>query len=251
MLFQPSPINDDEPLSTLLSSVPTLPTRVTMLSGETGEVDVLLADVDRGKLIGYGPQSLMQDGIELVLPVRDSSGGGHDFTLRVDRAYYQVNQQTMLNLSVAGMELRAGHREAPRYRLDDSGVVCVIESDALDPQTFQVWMADLSETGAAFLTELNCSVNDTILLTISLGERPVTLEARVRRVDAAPLRNRVAAEITSIRDWDRAAITRLADEHGTPDEPDRQPEIAAARAQYRAEQHQLQVRMALRRYGER
>jgi hypothetical protein len=251
MLF-PSEEPRDDAMSVLLGLVPTLPTEVTVTCAEAGDAKVLLADVDRGHLIGYGPQSLMQDGLALTLPLRDSSGGGSDIVLRVQRAYYQVGDQTMLHLVPESVEHRAGHRESPRYVLDESAEAFALQSKTAGPQSFHIRVADLSASGFAFLTELELAVNDVIMLTVSLGERPVTLEGRVRRVDAAPLRNRIACDITSIREWDRASIVRLAaiqEEVLSRPDADRHPEMAQARAQSRREQHQLQVRMALRRFS--
>jgi hypothetical protein len=114
-----------------------------------------------------------------------------------------------------------------------------------------IWLADISETGIAFLTELACEPGDELMLTISLGDRPVTMEARVRRVDTAPLaRNRVAADLAFIHEWDRNAIAKLAasDCPIALSDLERQPEVGRARAQSRAEQHQLQARLAIRRY---
>jgi hypothetical protein len=251
MLFSSQEPSHD-PLSLLLGLVPTLPTEVTVSAPEAGDVRVLLADVDRGHLIAYGPQALMQDGLMLTLPLRDSSGGGHDVVLRVERAYYQVGDQTMLHLVPETIEVRPGHRESPRYVLDESADAYVLEAAKLTRSSFAVRLADLSETGFAFLTELELSVNDLIMLTVSLGERPVTVQGRVRRVDAAPLRNRIACETTRIHEWDRLSISRLAriqEELLERPGADRRPDVARARAQSRREQHQLQVRMALRRFS--
>jgi hypothetical protein len=253
MLFAASSPKD-ELVTLLLGTVPTLPTEVTMSTSITGDVRVLLADVDRGLLVAYGPQSLMEDGLELTLPVRDSSGGGRDFTLRVERSFYQADEQTMLNLRVTEAVIRAGHREIPRLQFDEAAEAWVLESTLVDPQGLAVRTADLSETGFAFLTEIVCGVGDLIMFTVTIGERPITMQGRVRRVDAAPLRNRVACEITDIRDWDRVAIARVTRPDDDPQssfDDDRHPEMAAARAQFRREQHQLQVRMAMRRYEQR
>jgi hypothetical protein len=251
MLFSSNEPPDDA-LSRLLGLVPTLPTEVNVSCPGLGDVRVLLADVDRGHLIAYGPQALMQDGLPLTLPLRDSSGGGHDVVLRVVRSFYQVGDQTMLHLEPESVEARPGHRESPRYLLDEAAEAYALEAAKPTPRSFQVRVADLSETGFAFLTELELSVNDTVMLTVSLGERPVTIQGRVRRVDAAPLRNRIACETTRMSDWDRHAIGRLAriqEELLEQPDADRRPELAEARAQSRREQHQLQVRMALRRFS--
>ncbi|MGN6377842.1 MAG: PilZ domain-containing protein [Gaiellales bacterium] len=252
MLFSSQSPQGDA-LSLLLGLVPTLPTEVDVTSPEVGNARVLLASVDAGRLVAYGPQSLMQDGLTLALRVRDSSGGGTDFAVRVDRAYYQVGDQCMLHLVVDSAEERPGHREAPRYVLDDSAEAFVLESAKLQQQSVAVRLADLSETGFAFLTELECAAGDVIMLTFSIGERPITIQGRVRRVDAAPLRNRTACEISGMQEWDREAIGRLAriqEEMLARPDADRRPEVAQARTQSRREQHQLQVRMALRRLNE-
>jgi PilZ domain len=249
MLFSSRSPQEDT-LALLLGLLPTLPTEVDVTSSEAGDVRVLLATVDRGRLVAYGPQSLMQDGLVLALRVRDSSGRGHDFALRVERAYYQVGGQTMLHLVVEGVEERPGRREAPRFVLDDIAEAFVLESSRLPQRSLQVRVADLSEAGFAFLTELECAVGDVIMLTVSLGERPLTIQGRVRRVDAAPLRNRVACEVTVMQEWDRKVIGRLArmqEEMLDRPDADRHPELSEARTQSRREQHQLQVRMARRR----
>jgi hypothetical protein len=253
MLFASSSPKD-ELLTLLLGTVPTLPTEVMVSVPGIGDVGLLLADLDRGMLVAYGPQSLMSNGLELTLPIRDSSGGGRDFTLRIERSFYQADDQTMLNLRVTEAVIRAGHREIPRVQLDETAEAWIMESRLLDPQGLAVRTADLSETGFAFLTEIVCGVGDLIMFTVTIGDRPVTMQGRVRRVDAAPLRNRIACEITDIRDWDRVAIGRVTRPDDEPEgsyDDDRHPEIAEARAQFRREQHQLQVRMAMRRYEER
>jgi hypothetical protein len=252
MLFSSQSPQDDA-LSLLLRTVPSLPTEVDVTSREVGNARLLLATVDAGKLVAYGPQSLMQDGLTLALRVRDSSGGGSDFSLRVARAYYQVGDQCMLHLSVESVEERPGHREAPRYVLDESAEAFVLKSHKLPQQSVGVRLADLSETGFAFLTELECAMDDVIMLTFSIGERPITVQGRVRRVDAAPLRNRIACEVSGVQEWDRESIGRLArmqEEMLSRPDADRRPELSEARSQSRREQHQLQVRMALRRLNE-
>lgn len=252
MLFASQSPQQDA-LGQLLGLIPTLPTEVDVTCPEVGTARLLMAAVDAGKLVAYGPQSLMQDGLVLALRVRDSSGGGSDFTLLVERAFYQVGDQCMLHLVVEGVELRPGHREQPRFMLDEMAEAFVLQSSRLPQQSIQVRVADLSESGFSFLTELECTVGDVIMLTVSLGERPLTLQGRVRRADAAPLRNRVACEMSAVQDSDREAIGRLAriqEEMLARPEADRHPEMSEARHQNRREQHQLQVRMALRRLNE-
>ncbi len=235
-----------------LDMLPRLPTTVTASAPGVGNADVLLASVDRGKLIAYAPQKLMDEGLELLVELRDAEGAGRDVRLRVERAFYQVDGQTMLYLRVLRLDYRAGQREQPRIEIEGDAYCTVVSSSRLQAgQEVHVWLADISATGIAFLTELEPAVDDRMVITIDLNGRPVSMEARVRRVDTAPLaRNRVAADTAFQHDWDRAAIARLT-AAGAPvviDSGVRQPELRAARSQSRAELHQLQARMALRRY---
>ena len=132
--------------------------------------------------------------------------------MEVTKSFYQVDGQTMLYLNVVGFENRAGKREVARTPLEGDAYASVLWSARLPVgDQVHVWLADISETAIAFLTELACQAGDELMITISVGERPVTMEARVRRVDPAPLaRNRVAADLEFLHDWDKTAVGRLA-----------------------------------------
>jgi hypothetical protein len=252
LFSSPNPVDPDEPLTRFLEMLPPLPTEVTTFNATIGSATLLLASVDRGVLIGYGPQSLMEDGLDLVVELRDQHGAGRDVLLEVTKSFYQVDGQTMLYLKVVGSQSRAGQREVLRAAMDGDAYATVVWSSRLPVgDEVHVWLADISSSSIAFLTELACSAGDELLLTVTIGERPVTMQARVRRVDVAPLaRYRVAADLAFVHEWDQAAVGRLV-ESGCPivvDDPKRQPELAEARAQSRAEQHQLQARLAIRRY---
>lgn len=252
LFSSPNPIDPDEPLTRFLEMLPPLPTPVTAFNASVGTATVLLATVDRGRLIGYGPQTLMEDGLDLVVEIRDEHGAGRDVLMQVSKSFYQVDGQTMLYLQVVGFENRAGKREVARTPLEGDAYASVLWSARLPVgDQVHVWLADISENAIAFLTELACQPGDELMITISVGDRPVTMEARVRRVDPAPLaRNRVAADLRFLHEWDKAAVGRLAGDDCAIADPDpqRQPDVGHARAQSRAEQHQLQARLAIRRY---
>ena len=162
MLFSsPNPIDPDEPLTRFLEVVPPLPTTVTAFSASVGSAELLLARVDRGNLIGYGPQSLMEDGLDLVVELRDGNGAGRDVLLQVTKSFYQVDGQTMLYLNVVGFQSRAGKREVSRVQMDGDAYATVLWSSRLPVgDEVHVWLADISESTIAFLTELACSAGD-------------------------------------------------------------------------------------------
>ena len=131
LFSSPNPIDPDEPLTRFLEMLPPLPTTVTRSTPRWARPTLLLATVDRGKLIGYGPQSLMEDGLDLVVELRDEHGAGRDVLLQVTKSFYQVDGQTMLYLNVVGFENRAGKREVSRTPLDGDAYATVLWSSRL------------------------------------------------------------------------------------------------------------------------
>jgi PilZ domain len=249
----PEPEADPDPdgllLDEFLSLVPPLPTPIGVFSAG-GVAEVVLADLDRGLLIGYAPQMLMQPGLIIVCPLRDSSGGGYDVSLRIEKAYFQSSNQTLIHLRVVGIVHQSGHRRTKRAQRADDAEAVVLRSKAMpDGERFRVRTADISEGGVAFITELQLVVGDRIMLSVYIGARPITLEALVMRVEPISFgRYRVGCEVDAIAEHDRMTVAQIADASDEGDERERDPDLTAARIQGRAEQHALKSRLAVRRY---
>src|SRR5690349_7160821 len=99
-MSEPARDLDDDLLEQFLGMLPPFPTSIGVFSAGGGVAEVVLADIDKGLLVGYAPQTLMQPDLAIVCPLRDSGGGGFDVTLRVDRAYFQSGDQTLIHLAV-------------------------------------------------------------------------------------------------------------------------------------------------------
>jgi len=251
--FASEPLPDPDPdgvlLDEFLGLLPTLPTSIGVFSAG-GVAEVVLADLDRGLVIGYAPQILMQPGLVIVCPLRDSSGGGFDVSLRIEKAYFQSSNQTLLHLRVVEVVHQPGHRRSKRaHRTDDADAVVLRSKILPDGERFRVRTADISEGGVAFVTELHLAVGDRIMLSVWIGARPITMEALVMRIEPMSFgRSRIACEVDSIADHDREAVSQIADSYEEGDVSARNPEATAARVQGRAEQHALKSRLAVRRY---
>ena len=245
----PDPDPDGLLLDEFLSLLPPLPTPIGVFSAG-GVAEVVLADLDRGLLIGYAPQMLMQPGLTIVCPLRDSSGGGYDISLRIEKAYFQSSNQTLIHLRVIQITHQPGHRRTKRAQRTDDAEAVVLRSKALpDGEHFRVRTADISEGGVAFITELHLAVGDRIMLSIYIGARPITLEALVMRVEPISFgRYRIGCEVDAIADHDRVTVAQIADAAEDGDVDERDPELIAARIQGRAEQYALKSRLAVRRY---
>jgi hypothetical protein len=248
-MAQPLPAYDDL-LTRFLRMLAPFPVEVDVVSQDGEPAELLMADLDDGRIVAYGPQVLMQDGLVVTAQLRDPGGGGFDVILTVVRSFFQAGDQTLLHLEVSAIEERPGHRDTPRVRLSDSASVTVVRSGRLHAgHQFQARLADLSETGLAFLTELPLVSGDVVRVEADVDGRPVTVDARVVRIDTASFgRARVGCEVVHLGQASRAAITRAAgdDVEGSADE--RRPRAAEAREQHLAERKGLHSRIHARRY---
>src|SRR4051794_32870979 len=149
-LFEQS--DADRLLDEFLAMLPAFPTTIGVFSAEGGVAEVVLADLDQGLLVGYAPQSLMQKDLIIVCPLRDAGGGGFDISLKVEKAYFQSGDQTLLPLSVVSTEPQPGPRRSKRARRTDQADVVVLYSNDLEAGTRMVArLADISEDGVAFV----------------------------------------------------------------------------------------------------
>jgi hypothetical protein len=246
-LFEQS--DADRLLDEFLSMLPAFPTTIGVFSAEGGVAEVVLADLDQGLLVGYAPQILMQKELTIICPLRDAGGGGYDVSLKVEKAYFQSGDQTLLHLSVVSIEHQPGHRRSKRARRTDQAEVLVLYSNGLDAGARMVArLADISEDGVAFVSELPLSVGDRVMLSIHVGARPITLEAQVVRDETVAFgRHRIGCEVTAIAEHDRDAVSAIAEHGEDGDVAERRPDLVAARAQNRAELHALKERLTIRR----
>ena len=229
-LFEQS--DADRMLDEFLAMLPAFPTTIGVFSAEGGVAEVVLADLDHGLLVGYAPQILMQQDLIIVCPLRDAGGGGYDISLKVDKAYFQSGDQTLLHLSVISIAHQPGHRRAKRARRTDQAEAVVLYSTELDAgQRISARLADISENGVAFVSELPLAIGDRVMLSIYAGARPITL----------------GCEVNAIAEHDREAVSAIAESGEDGDVAERRPDLVAARAQNRAELHALKSRLTIRR----
>jgi hypothetical protein len=240
----------DELLTRFLRMLAPFPVEVDVVSQNGDPARLLMADLDDGRIVAYGPQLLMLDGLVMTVQLRDPGGGGFDVILTVVRSFFQAGDQTLLHLEVTSIEERAGHRDTPRVRLSDSASISVVRSNRLHTgHEFQARLADLSETGLAFLTELPLATGDIVRVDTDVDGSPVTVEARVVRIDTASFgRARVGCEVVHLEQQSRTAIVGAAGEQVDGSAEQRRPRAAEAREQHLAERKALHSRIHQRRY---
>jgi hypothetical protein len=236
-------------LSRFLGMLPSLPAGVSVFAPEGGVEEIMLATVDGGHLVGYGPQSFL-DATEVVVHLRDDEGGGYDVVMAVAKAFFQAGDQALLHLDVVDIVPRAGHRVAPRARLSEMARARVSFSGSLPKgQEFEVRMADASKHGVAFITDLVLAIGDRVDLSFEIDGQPLELSALVFHAEPASFgRNRVGCEISVAGSTDRSLLAELAadDDAG---EGNRRPDLKDALAQSRADKAALQQRLNPKRYA--
>lgn len=245
----PAPIPSGSNLSRFLSLLPPLPAVVSVFSPEGGVVEVILAAVEGDRVIAYGPQVFMHEGAHITPQLRDDEGNGYDVELQVDEAYFQAGDQALLHLRVVDLVERSGHREAARARLSSLGRARVQFSETLSEGfEVEVRLADLSERGLAFITDLAPAVGDRFVLSASLDRRIIEIDALVTHVVPASFgRNRVGCEISVPNDDDRAVLEQVTHRVDASTVDDRRPELNNALTQSRTEQRALQQRLNIPR----
>ena len=245
----PAPTPQDL-LGHFLEMIPPLPTGISVFAPRGGVEELMLATVDGGQLVGYGPQDFM-DATEITAHLRDDSGSGFDVVFGVARAYFQAGDQALLHMDVVDIVPRSGEREAPRVRLAEMAHAVVRFSETLTAgDTFEVRLADLSVRGVAFVTDFVPAVGDRLALTVDIDGRAIGMDALVGHVDPAPFgRNRVGCELTIPDAGDRELIASLADDADDSSADDRRPELKSALWRSRAGWSALQQRLNPRRYS--
>ena len=248
----PLPSSDDS-VTRFLRMLAPLPTEIEVVAGSGDPARVLLADVEGGRIVAYGPQLFMRVGLTMTASLRDSGGGGYDVVLSVAECYFQAGDQTLMHLEVRSIDERPGERDAPRARVSDSASLTVIRSTRMHPgHQFQVRLADLSADGVAFLTELSLATGDIVRVEAGVDGRPFSAQARVVRLDPASFgRSRVGCELIELSPQAREAIGRAAERFDEGSAGERRPQDGGGEVRQLAELRGLQTRLnEQRRPGE-
>jgi hypothetical protein len=229
--------------------LPPLPTAIDVFAPQGGVEEIMLATVDAGQLVGYGPQGFMH-ATEVVAQLRDEAGDGCDVVLTVAKAYFQAGDQALLHMDVTEIIDRAGQREKPRANLSEMARARIEFSEtAAEGQEFEVRLADASERGVAFITDLELTLGDRVALEMRVDGRPMRLTALVYHSEPASFgRNRVGCEIAEAELPVRTMLASLAPEDDGRTALHRRPDLRDALEQSRADRAALQQRLKPRRY---
>ncbi|HEY0389211.1 MAG TPA: PilZ domain-containing protein [Gaiellales bacterium] len=232
------PIKPSETVRAALSLLPPLPCSIDVISAEGGSFSMTLAAIEGNLIYAYGARALVRNGLQLEARLRDDGGEGWDIRFEVLRTYFQSGDDLLLHLNVVSLDQRDAERGAQRAHLAElaSARILYAQNHERD-ELFDVRLADVSPTGAAFVTERRLSQGDLVEVETSVEGRPLRFELRVvRTIPAVYGRNRVGGEITTILEADRYRLAEIARTYGAEGSAaERDPEmlerLAAARKQ--------------------
>lgn len=232
------PITPNETVRSALSLLPPFPCSIDVISADGGTFPLTLAAIEGSVIYAYGDRELVRNGLQLEARLRDDRGEGWDIRFEIVRSYFQSGDDLLLHLNVIGLAQRDAERGAPRASVAELATARILYGKNHERgELFDVRLADVAPTGAAFVTERRLSTGDIVEIDTRIGEQPVRFELRVlRSIPAIYGRNRVGGEITTILEADRHRLLELASafrSEGSADERD--PEIperlSAARRQ--------------------
>lgn len=232
------PIKPNETVRSALSLLPPLPCSIDVISADGGTFALTLAAIEGSLIYAYGDRSLVRNGLALQARLRDDRGEGWDITFEIIRSYFQSGDDLLLHLDVVGIEQRDAERGAPRANVAELATARILYAKNHErDEIFDVRLADVSPTGAAFVTERRLSTGDLVEIESMFDGRPLRFELRiVRTIPAIYGRNRAGGEITTILEADRHRLLEVArtfTAEGSSDErdPELQDRLAAARRQ--------------------
>ncbi len=232
------PSRPSELLRSALSLLPPMPCSIDVISDDGGCFALTLAAVEGNLMYGYGDRELVRKDLDLVARLRDDRGEGWDIHFKIMRSYFQSGDELLLHLEVTDVVVRDAERRTARAHLAELATARVVYAKAHDRnELFDVRLADVSPSGAAFISERTLSTGDLLELSTTVDDRPIRFELRVvRSIPAIYGRNRVGCEITSILEADRHTLLRMAERYQREDSPEqRDPHVAQKLADARSQ----------------
>jgi hypothetical protein len=232
------PIRPSETVRSALSLLPPFPCSIDVISAEGGTFALTLAAIEGDLIYAYGNRDLVRNGLQLEARLRDDRGEGWDIRFEIIRSYFQSGDDLLLHLNVMELAQRDAERSAPRANVAELATARILYAkNHQRDEVFDIRLADVAPTGAAFVTERRLSTGDIVEIDTLIGDRPLRFELRVvRTIPAIYGRNRVGGEITVILDADRHRLLELASAFGDEGSAnERDPEmlerLSAARRQ--------------------
>jgi hypothetical protein len=222
------PITPNETVRSALSLLPPFPCSIDVISADGGTFPLTLAAIEGSLIYAYGDRELVRNGLRLEARLRDDRGEGWDIRFEIVRSYFQSGDDLLLHLNVVGLEQRDAERGAPRATVAELATARILYAKNHDSgELFDVRLADVAPTGAAFVTERRLSTGDIVEIDTRIGDQPLRFELRVlRTIPAIYGRNRVGGEITSILEADRHRLLEVARAYGSDGSADeRDPEM--------------------------
>jgi hypothetical protein len=223
------PSRSSELLRSALSLLPPMPCSIDVISDDGGCFPLTLAAVEGDIVYGYGDRDLVRKDLDLQARLRDDRGEGWDIHFKILRSYFQSGDELLLHLGVTSVVARDAERRSPRAHLAELATARVLYGKTHDrDEKFDVRLADVSPSGAAFISERTLSTGDLLELVTLVDDRSIQFEVRVvRAIPAIYGRNRIGCEVTSILEADRHTLKLLSERYrreGSPEQ--RNPQIA-------------------------
>jgi PilZ domain-containing protein len=192
--------------------LPPLPATIEVLSESEGALRLRLLSHDGSGIAAQGPRLRVRPHMKLRARLEDAGGERHDLDLVVSGLEQEDGWTARLTLQVTAVHHRQARRVHARLAVEDTAGLYAISCRELQPGTqFPVAIADLSESGLAFVSDRVFHLGDVIAIMPKVSGQPVRMRARI--LNARPIdggQNRVGCEVIALRDEDRRRLAELA-----------------------------------------
>jgi PilZ domain-containing protein len=197
--------------------------RVEALSGDGGVVMLELHSQDGVYIVAEAPKQRVRPRLDLLVRTNDAGGGGYDIATTVAEVTHETQWTVRMLLGVLDLQQRQSHRVTQRAAVEEPALLHVLSSRSIaGGEEFDVWLADLSPAGVAFITDQTFHAGDRVTVMVTIEGRVLRLQARVLQTSSSHYgRQRVGGEILQITDDDRRRIAELTTEQphtGTPEQ---------------------------------
>ncbi len=179
----------------------------------------------RARLLGVAPRDRMRKDLLLLARLTDDSRGRYDIEMQVVDTFWHSQITSEVQLKVTNVEHKKMRRIAPRVVVGAEATVRIVSSgtQAMDAE-FEVKLADISATGAAFQATTAFDPGDIIELRTALDGHVMSLQAKVVRCAAGPWnRYHVGCQLTQVEPEDRDLIATKAESAPTARDGAREP----------------------------
>jgi hypothetical protein len=196
--------------------LPQLPADIAGWSMSGGSLTIAVESVSEAGLLTARMSSFdVHDGMRLVIPINNESGGGYDIVCELAQRFYRTGIDVTVELAVIRVERRKPYRSEPRAALN---ALCLIRllSRRAGVIDFEGKLVDVSAGGIGITTDRPLDPGDRLEIASQVGSETLRCTLIAMYTDGAAFgRFRTGCRIESSNAAAARVIAAFVEAHGT------------------------------------